>query len=76
MLIHVVTIKYHLVNIYANHTSDVGKSLNGRWMGVGQSEDMDDTLMDQDEDLARNERLAIADPNRYGFRHGTFTVYK
>jgi hypothetical protein len=45
-------------------------------MGVGQSEDMDDTLMDQDEDLARNERLAIADPNRYGFRHGTFTVYK
>ncbi|EES16484.2 hypothetical protein SORBI_3008G002950 [Sorghum bicolor] len=45
------------------------------WMGAGKSEDMD-TIMDQDEETSRKERLAIANLNRYGFRNGGFTVYK
>jgi len=44
-------------------------------MGAGQSEDMD-TLMDQDEGAANNERAAIAKPNRYWYRNGAFSVYK
>jgi hypothetical protein len=44
-------------------------------MGAGQSEDMD-TIMDQDEETSKKERLAIANPNRYGYRNGAFTVYK
>ena len=44
-------------------------------MGAGKSEDMD-TIMDQDEETSRKERLAIANLNRYGFRNGGFTVYK
>ena len=45
-------------------------------MGAGESEDMDATLMDQDEDASRWERLAIANPNRYSFRDGALIVYK
>ena len=44
-------------------------------MGAGQSEDID-TFMDQDEDASKNERLAIAKPNRCWYRNGAFSVYK
>ncbi|CAD6269181.1 unnamed protein product [Miscanthus lutarioriparius] len=59
----------------AHIVKDGEKQPQNSWMGAGQSEDMD-TLMDQDEGAANNERAAIAKPNRYWYRNGAFSVYK
>uniref|UniRef100_K3XTR8 Uncharacterized protein n=1 Tax=Setaria italica TaxID=4555 RepID=K3XTR8_SETIT len=33
-------------------------------------------IEDQDEDASKNERAAIAKPNRYWYRNGNLSVYK